>query len=272
MASELSAYSILGLEPGADHTAIDEAYRRLIKQHHPDRSGGDANRAAEINRAYRELRRKPPVQAESSVSRDISEAIYARRASRSRVPPPGRRKRKLWPFLLVALAALAFVQRDRLIEEVPALGEMFTQAWSPALGTPASAPAKEMVTLDAPLAEAVIRSSIREASSLAGGASGDRLAERSRECHRTMRAEATLTQLDRCAAFDYAVALTDGRDLVQDEGPFSASAVTARQMAAASLLSDDFLAIEARLDRIRSRVELTLYPQPAASGSPQPSS
>ena len=43
-------------ELGADAAAVDEAYRRLIKQHHPDREGGDSTRAAEINRAYRELR------------------------------------------------------------------------------------------------------------------------------------------------------------------------------------------------------------------------
>ena len=31
-----------GLEPGADPAAIERAYKRLIKQHHPDREGGDA--------------------------------------------------------------------------------------------------------------------------------------------------------------------------------------------------------------------------------------
>ncbi len=56
MASRASALAVLGLEPGADAAAIEQAYRRLIKQHHPDRQGGDGSRAAEINRAYRELR------------------------------------------------------------------------------------------------------------------------------------------------------------------------------------------------------------------------
>src|SRR5688572_17134880 len=51
-----SAYSTLGLEPGADAAAVERAYKRLIKQFHPDREGGDARRAAEITRAYRELR------------------------------------------------------------------------------------------------------------------------------------------------------------------------------------------------------------------------
>jgi len=56
MAGRPSAYAALGLEPGADNAAIDRAYKNLIKRHHPDRTGGDAGRAAEIIQAYRELR------------------------------------------------------------------------------------------------------------------------------------------------------------------------------------------------------------------------
>jgi len=56
MAGRASAFAVLGLQPGADEAAIEQAYKRLIKQHHPDREGGDSIRAAEINRAYRELR------------------------------------------------------------------------------------------------------------------------------------------------------------------------------------------------------------------------
>ena len=65
MAEDASAYAALGLEPDADEAEIEQAYKRLIKEHHPDREGGDAARAAEINRAYRELRAvrhlKPPL-------------------------------------------------------------------------------------------------------------------------------------------------------------------------------------------------------------------
>ena len=57
MAGHASAYAALGLKPGADAAAIERAYKKLIKQYHPDREGGDAQRAAEINRAYRDLRR-----------------------------------------------------------------------------------------------------------------------------------------------------------------------------------------------------------------------
>ena len=40
MAHDGSAYAALGLQPGADATAIERAYKSLIKQHHPDREGG----------------------------------------------------------------------------------------------------------------------------------------------------------------------------------------------------------------------------------------
>ena len=56
MNADASAYAALGLTPDADAATIEQAYRRLIKQHHPDREGGDAGRAADINRAYREIR------------------------------------------------------------------------------------------------------------------------------------------------------------------------------------------------------------------------
>ena len=56
MGADRSAYAILGLEPGADAAAVEQAYRRLIKQYHPDTGTGDAARAAELNRAYRQLR------------------------------------------------------------------------------------------------------------------------------------------------------------------------------------------------------------------------
>ena len=51
-----SSYAVLGLRPGAPRAEIDLAYRRLIKRYHPDHAGGDAGRAAEVNRAYTELR------------------------------------------------------------------------------------------------------------------------------------------------------------------------------------------------------------------------
>ena len=78
-----------------------------------------------------------------------------------------------------------------------------------------------------------------------------------------MRAEPNLEQLDRCAAFEDAVAVLGDRDPLHDSTMFNASAITARQMTAASLLSSDYLAIERRLDRIRTVVQLTLRPAPS---------
>src|ERR1051325_10228303 len=57
MPMDPSAFSTLGLEPGADSAAVERAYKRLIKRYHPDREGGDTERAAEITQAYRELKR-----------------------------------------------------------------------------------------------------------------------------------------------------------------------------------------------------------------------
>jgi hypothetical protein len=115
-------------------------------------------------------------------------------------------------------------------------------------------------SLDGPLRQAVIARAIGQAGSIARRGDDDELTKLSRACHQRMRARPELAQLDRCAAFDDTVTAIANRDPMNDRGPFSASAVTARQMTAASLLSSDYLAIERRLDRIRTVVELTLRP------------
>ena len=82
----------------------------------------------------------------------------------------------------------------------------------------------------------------------------------SRNCHRALRIEPSVTQLDRCAAFDDAIVQLEDHDPMWDQGPFSQIAVTSRQWSAASALSNDYLAIDSRLDRIRIQVELALAP------------
>ena len=47
---------VLGVAPGASWETITERRRQLLEQHHPDRAGGDAGRAAEINGAFQEAR------------------------------------------------------------------------------------------------------------------------------------------------------------------------------------------------------------------------
>lgn len=50
----MSAYATLGLEPTATDAEIKKAFRRLAKQHHPDR-GGDAEEFKNIQRAYEQI-------------------------------------------------------------------------------------------------------------------------------------------------------------------------------------------------------------------------
>lgn len=46
-------YRVLGVEPTADFATIQAAYRRLMREHHPDRTGaGDDDQAQAINAAF----------------------------------------------------------------------------------------------------------------------------------------------------------------------------------------------------------------------------
>jgi vacuolar-type H+-ATPase subunit H len=59
-------YSVLGVRRGASSEELHDAYRRLVKKHHPDRNGGSAEstrRFQEIQQAYEAVRSgrvKPP--------------------------------------------------------------------------------------------------------------------------------------------------------------------------------------------------------------------
>jgi curved DNA-binding protein CbpA len=52
-------YEVLGVKPGVSTEELHDAYRRLVKLHHPDRNGGSAEatrRFQEIQAAYEEVR------------------------------------------------------------------------------------------------------------------------------------------------------------------------------------------------------------------------
>jgi hypothetical protein len=241
MAEDASAYAALGIEPGADSAEIEQAYRRLIKQHHPDREGGDARRAAEINRAYRELR----------AARDLKDPLELNMESAG-----GRSSRfGRTVFALMAAAAIAGVllgmggwgpSADRL--PVPAKQRVAAKARS------ADDP------MDRPLNVREIATAARRAQFLARTRDEMTLASASRDCHHALRRDPSLLQLDRCAAFDDAVVQLQDRDPLRDQGPFGELAVTGRLWSGATALSDDYLAIDGRLDRIRLQVELALAP------------
>jgi DnaJ domain len=244
MAGDASAYAALGLEPGADSSAIEQAYRKLIKKHHPDRQGGDARRAAEIIQAYRELRAERNLKDPLELNDE-----WAMQQSRS----DGWVAVAL--FLVVGVGLLLLVT-----------GPLSSLALPPAQrGHSAHRPASTALAdpMDQPLHLTAIDGAAWQALHIARTRDEMALATASRDCHRALRSQPSLLQLDRCAAFDDAVVQLEDRDPLRDQGPFSELAVTGRVWSGASALSDDSLAIDGRLDRIRLRVEEALTPATA---------
>lgn len=244
MAGRVSALSTLGLEPGADSAAIERAYKSLIKQHHPDRKGGDASRAAEINRAYRELRggkaAADPLQFNDDFAR--------------------RRAHRRWPVAAALLVGGAAALVLLLGPSTP----LTRGIWAAQDKLPVHRAALALRTLPEPMHDRLhgnaIDQAVRQALALFRTKNETALAAASRDCQRHFRQEPGTAMLDRCAAFDDAVVGLEDRDPLRDEGPFAALAVTGRQWGAASSLSDDDLAIDDRLDQIRLRVEVALEP------------
>jgi hypothetical protein len=96
-------YRVLGVEPDATPEQLHDAYRRLVKQHHPDRNRGSAEstrRFQDVQAAYEEIGRlrarnpgppTPPPAAERSdasmearmadLEREVREAHAAREAA-----------------------------------------------------------------------------------------------------------------------------------------------------------------------------------------------
>jgi hypothetical protein len=255
MAGRVSDFAVLGLPPGADAAAIERAYKMLIKQHHPDRAGGDAGRAAEITRAYRELRggkaAMDPFQ--------FNEAAAA------------RRERRHWPMAaLVAGAGIA-----ALIVSIGPSAPLTKSASAarPQLVNSRAAASASADPIDGPLHLNAIDAAVRHAIAIYRTNDEFALASASRDCQRRLRDDPGTMLLDRCAAFDDAVVGLEDRDPLRDEGPFAPLAVTGRQWSAASVLSEDYLAIDGRLDQVRLRVEMALAPQvpPIAPAVPEAS-
>ena len=125
--------------------------------------------------------------------------------------------------------------------------------------------------MERPLQLGAIDSAAAEALRLSRNGDEMALAKASSDCHHRLRIAPALGQFDRCAAFDDAVVQLEDRDPLRDQGPFAEIAVTGRLWSGASALSQDSVAIDSRLDRIRSRVELALAPARTPSADPLPS-
>jgi hypothetical protein len=246
MTADASAYAVLGVDPGADSAEIEQAYKRLIKQHHPDRSGGDPARAAAITGAYRELRSMRNLRDPLELNDD---EFGPRRAGRA--------------WLLLFALILAVGSSFLLLEQGPLAP--LVQDYASRLKAPPSSfvhgkAVPRIDPMERSLNEADIMSAVREASRLSRTKDEMALAGVSRNCHRALRSDPSLQQLDRCAAFDATVIALQDRDPLRDQGPFSEIDVTGRIRAGASELSDDPVAIDGRVERIRRKVAEALAP------------
>lgn len=244
MSTDGSPYSTLGLSPGADWDAVERAYKKLIKRYHPDREGGDAGRAAEINHAYRELRRARNHNGALNLGQQLPK-------------PAASGNGWLWAATTAAVAVAVLLIATG--PAVPLVRSLFAE--DPAHPHKRVASARDPELMDQALSTHSINAAIRDALRIARSKDEVALATASSACHRELRLQPSLAQLDRCAAFDDAVVQLQDRDPLRDQGPFGELAVTARQMNAASTLSDDSLAIDGRLDRIRLQVELAMAPR-----------
>src|SRR6476469_2986781 len=163
MAGRASAFAALGLDPGADAAAIEQAYKRLIKQHHPDREGGDSKRAAEINRAYRELRggKAPidPLQFNEQLAR--------------------QRRRQTWPLAALAAGGAAAAL---LMAAGPSVPSSLIAANHHPINKAASASDPE--PMEEPLHGSAINEGVRQALSLYRNRDEIALTAASRDCQR----------------------------------------------------------------------------------------
>lgn len=242
MVADQSPFEILGLDPTADLAQVERAYRGLIKQFHPDRSGGDSVRAAEINRAYREIR--------ASLDGRGEVAMYQFQRRRA----PGW-SRTIWAgVILLVLASAAMI----LTVLTPRQAVRIAGLPNPAV--PTAAPADIM---DEPLNLREIDSSALEALRLMQRSDQAGLAEASGACFQELRLRPDIIWFDRCTAFDHAVVVLQDRDPLRDRGPFSELAVSSRVWSAAAGLSNDSVAADLRLRRIQLRVDVVLAPNAA---------
>ena len=254
MTTDRSAYAALGLEPGAGADAVEEAYRRLIRRHHPDRPDGDGPRAAEITWAYRHLRDK--------LRREhLPCPVPQRREPPAQSRRLASRRRRWLRVLLVSVLALAVLQW-------PAIERRFDGSPTDRFDggfdyQPLAARAGPLDLGAEPLDTDGIDRSALSAARLLREADSERLLGQSRRCYAELRRTPELARLDRCVAFDEAALLLLQRSGGDESGAFSAASILGRHVSAARLWTDDYFAIEQRLRRIRSRVEFSLAPADA---------
>jgi hypothetical protein len=250
--AQRSPYTTLGLKPGADRAAVDEAYRRLMKQQHPDRTGGDPAAAAELNTAYAALR-------SISVGSQSVAAVPVAGAA----PAPRRRRRgRLAGLAMVAVAGagLYLVPRPML----PMKSRV--QPKSPPIQAAAANIAPESLDLSRLPDEDAIAAAVAAARRLHGGRLEGAAVSFSRSCEDDLKAYASLALLDHCIAFDAASGILGGRT---PNARFRAEDMAARHVGAALRMSADPVLAEDRVGSVRRLVErLLLQPPRGDQGVP----
>jgi hypothetical protein len=246
----------LGLRPGATRAEVDLAYRKLIKIHHPDRTGGNGSRAADINRAYTLLR-----------NQGLAVGPQARWVPARVRPAPRRRPaRAAWfvagTIIAATIAGLATAGERGWFEP-----RQLEVRW-PMDPIPAAAQELPLTNFDEPLHVSVIDGAVASAMKFHAAKDIAAAADFSRDCQNRLRRKRNLVWLDACSAFDEATLTLGGEDALANSKDFSDPAVIARGMAAARTISNDVIAADARLHRIRSRVELLLLPMMDAAAAP----
>lgn len=252
MAFDPSAYRVLGLRPGADFAAVEAAYRDLIKRYHPDRHGGNSERAAEVNRAYQQIResRRLPV------GRPVASPLQ-RRPRRSR----GAGGRLMTVTLALGTAAFALIWTGVDLLLTPSKRPLPQQEQAAGMALAVSSTAEPLsASGDRPLDTDGIERAVLSAVEISAQGDMEGLARQSRSCHEQLRRQPGFSRLDQCVAFDEAAALLTAGGGLEEHGQFGIAAVTGRQLVAARLFPGDYLLLESRLDRIRARVEFSLAP------------
>ena len=111
-------FAVLGVAPGADEATLRAARRRLAKQTHPDRAGGDTARMEQVNAAFDAALARlqpPPVEPATPGSATSQSATNRSATNGSATPasaPPsraaGRFAHDVASFTIEALPAEAF--------------------------------------------------------------------------------------------------------------------------------------------------------------------
>lgn len=246
MNADESAFAALGLRPGAGRAEVDAAYRRLMKVHHPDRTGGDARRAIEINCAYTFIRRDRPNPAGRT------------RQGPVRLRHQPRRSRLPWALVLVAALATGLAAYGDSSLESPGSSRIVGVDWTASAPGPATSAAVASSRFDEPLHSGVIGAAIATAIRFHSDGDFEGAADYGRDCHDLLWQQPNMALFDACAAFEESTLVLSAGNPLADARASNGLAVTARQMAAAGVLFNDTFGADSRLLRIRLQVELAL--------------